>query len=795
MTDLKAFLDMSLESPAAPVVPFTVPTPGAVSHKLTARKGRAKNFRSVGNEFMEVDYQRNNSTLITSDDNGAGKSTLLVWLPIFAIYGDTYDKKEKKGSLVNSINRKDCVVEFEFYTKGSEWKVRRGIKPDIFEIYQQVDDKWMLIESEAAKADYQKYLTNLVGVDQKMMENSIILGKSKFIPFTQMGLPDRRVMVEAIWDLGFFSVMNEDVKAALKAINADLGQLDTAVTLSNNQLTNAREMLEQIVASNAAMQQNVRDTYDSALELLTTLQTDLKSLEEQFSNLAQDYNDAVGKIDALTDKNNAKIQSYKDERFAGLVTRVEELTATYAAESNAAAVAGQKVMDEAQQTLTNKLGERETFEEQKKELTAKLSENDAALAASQALVNEQVKLLSQGDTFKAKFEAERGLYQKNIDDFHSMGTCPTCTQVVSEETKAGVAAKYQVSIDEVEKKLEAINARVADTKAVFDQHTATSAALAEERKPLITAYQDVEASLRHYLESLKPYEQELARARNALAGELAAIEGRGAQAVSQAKADVQKAIDEYVSQVTRDTQDELQALERTGAQIRENQEAMKVRITQHKSRIYDQEATVNALKRKLDEKPQDVTAQEEKIAGLQAELVAAEVARKEKDESRQDHEHLLFFLKDDQSKARIVALYLPFLNSKINEYLEAMNMFLQIDIDDKFDINVLNPDRKGQTIFSLSDGQRSRLNISIMLALRDVANLKASIQCNLLILDEVLENMSERGVQEVTLMLNNKFKQNNLFVITQREQEFQEYFQHNIRFGLRNGMTEVISKE
>lgn len=225
-TDILAKFGNLLKEADAPVeveVPFEVRD--NVTHKLTFRKGRAKNFRSIGNQFMEIDYQRNPATLVTSDDNGAGKSTMLVWLLFFVLYNTTYSKKEKKAGLVNSQSRKECVGEVEFACRGSEWKVRRGIKPDFVEVYQMVDSKWLQIDNEAAKADMNKYIVNLIGVDQKMFENSLVLGKEKFIPFTEMYTADRRAMVETIWDLGFFSLMNEDVKAAIKKANATLDSI------------------------------------------------------------------------------------------------------------------------------------------------------------------------------------------------------------------------------------------------------------------------------------------------------------------------------------------------------------------------------------------------------------------------------------------------------------------------------------------------------------------------------------------------------------------------------------------
>lgn len=155
---------------------------------------------------------------------------------------------------------------------------------------------------------------------------------------------------------------------------------------------------------------------------------------------------------------------------------------------------------------------------------------------------------------------------------------------------------------------------------------------------------------------------------------------------------------------------------------------------------------------------------------------------------------LLNMLEDDGIKSSIVRQYLPFLNFKINEYLDYMNMWVSIELDEEFNIIMNAPDRKGQGIASLSDGQKCRIDIAVLLAWTDIAKLKSSVDSNILILDEILENLSEQGVQDFINMWNEKYQSSdiNLFVISQRKQEFSEYFHDTITYQLIDGFTSIV---
>ena len=153
------------------------------------------------------------------------------------------------------------------------------------------------------------------------------------------------------------------------------------------------------------------------------------------------------------------------------------------------------------------------------------------------------------------------------------------------------------------------------------------------------------------------------------------------------------------------------------------------------------------------------------------------------------HLQLLQILKDDGIKANIVAQYIPFLNQTINKILDKLNLYIQVDIDKEFNVSMFAPSRKGQTIENLSTGQLRRVDLAVLLAWREIAKSKASVDCNVLILDEILENLSASGVDEFMEMWEGIGQDTNMIVISQRGSEFDQYFDKTIQYKLQDDMT------
>lgn len=178
---------------------------------------RWKNFLSTGDQMTEIFLTKTASCLIIGS-NGAGKSTILDAL-CFVLFNKPF-RKINKPQLINSINNKSMLVEVEFTVGTNKYLIRRGVKPNIFEIFE--NDK--LVDQDAANRDYQKYLeTSILKLNFKSFTQVVILGSSTFVPFMQLPAAHRREVIEDLLDINVFSVMN----TLLKDRVTDLKQKDT----------------------------------------------------------------------------------------------------------------------------------------------------------------------------------------------------------------------------------------------------------------------------------------------------------------------------------------------------------------------------------------------------------------------------------------------------------------------------------------------------------------------------------------------------------------------------------------
>ena len=190
------------------------------------KKIRWKNFLSTGNSFTEVQLDRTKSTLIIGD-NGAGKSTILDALT-FGLFGKPF-RNINKTQLINSVNGGGTEVEIEFSIGSKEYIVKRGIKKNFFEIYQ--DDN--LLNQDASVRDYQEYLEKTVlKLNYKSFTQIVILGSSSFVPFMQLRAGDRRAIIEDLLDIEIFSVMNQLLKVRVAQNKEDMGTVDITLGLS-----------------------------------------------------------------------------------------------------------------------------------------------------------------------------------------------------------------------------------------------------------------------------------------------------------------------------------------------------------------------------------------------------------------------------------------------------------------------------------------------------------------------------------------------------------------------------------
>ena len=204
---------------------------------------RWKNFLSTGNNFTEIQLDRNPTTLIIGE-NGAGKSTVLDAL-CFGLFGKPF-RNINKPQLLNSVNNSNCLVEVEFEIGSKKLKVIRGIRPNIFEIY--VNNK--MYNQDANVRDYQKYLEQqILKLNYRSFTQVVILGSSTFIPFMQLKARHRREVVEEILDIQIFSLMNMLLKMKLKEIDSNTKDMEYQYELTEEKIFLHEKYIEDMKAN------------------------------------------------------------------------------------------------------------------------------------------------------------------------------------------------------------------------------------------------------------------------------------------------------------------------------------------------------------------------------------------------------------------------------------------------------------------------------------------------------------------------------------------------------------------
>ena len=201
---------------------------------------RFKNFLSTGNNFTEISLNSHRNNIIVGT-NGAGKSTILDALT-FGLFNKPF-RKINKPQLVNSINCKECSVEIEFSVSKKEYKVIRGMKPNIFEVY--VNGK--MLDQDAAIVDQQKFLEqNILKLNYKSFTQIVVLGSSTFIPFMQLPLASRREIIEDLLDIQVFSIMNTNLKERTKRLVDDMRVTENNIDLVKHKIETQENLIKEL---------------------------------------------------------------------------------------------------------------------------------------------------------------------------------------------------------------------------------------------------------------------------------------------------------------------------------------------------------------------------------------------------------------------------------------------------------------------------------------------------------------------------------------------------------------------
>ena len=272
-----------------------------------------QNFLSTGQHPTTINLNNSSTTLIVGT-NGAGKSTILDALT-FSLYGKSF-RKINKGQLVNSVNDKGCLVNIEFSVNNTDWKVERGIKPNIFKIYRNGEE---LNQSHSA-IDQQKWLEqNVLKMNYKSFTQIVILGSSTFVPFMQLPVSSRREVVEDLLDIKIFSSMNEIIRTKIRMIRDEVKTLELKKESVKDKVDMQKDFIKKIENQSKEDIDSKLNTIDSInLEIEKAFQwgldkdLELNNIREQVTKF-EDSGSRLREFGSIKGKMSQKISTIVNE--------------------------------------------------------------------------------------------------------------------------------------------------------------------------------------------------------------------------------------------------------------------------------------------------------------------------------------------------------------------------------------------------------------------------------------------------------------------------------------------------
>jgi DNA repair exonuclease SbcCD ATPase subunit len=276
------------------------------------KKARAKNFLSIGNHFLEYDLNIDNLTLYRGR-NSHGKS-LLSDILTFTLFKKAY-RSINLPQLVNNVNKKDCVAEVEFKINKTEWMVRRGLNPTIFEVYKN----GKLLDQHSSIIEQQKWFEqNVLKMNYKTFTQIIVLGTSNFVPFMQLSPVDRREIVEELLDIKVFSSMNNIVKENIKNFKDEIKLLKVKEVGLEEKVELQQNFIEQIKEKESTNIQDKKDKIKKYRQCIIDLTKENEKLSEEINNLQDELEEfskassQLKKLVSLKGKISQKVETLKD---------------------------------------------------------------------------------------------------------------------------------------------------------------------------------------------------------------------------------------------------------------------------------------------------------------------------------------------------------------------------------------------------------------------------------------------------------------------------------------------------
>ena len=369
---------------------------------IVFKKISYKNFLSTGNSLNTIDLNRSHTTLVVGK-NGEGKSTMLDAL-CFALFGKPF-RNITKPQLINSINNKHLLTECEFDIGTRKYKIIRGMKPNVFEIWCD----GLMLNQDAAAKDYQKVLEQqILRLNYKTFTQVVILGSASFVPFMQLPAFQRREVIEDILDIRIFSVMNQLLKERAQSVKEETARVEDAIMLAKEKVNAQKKLIQTITEAREDTVSRLEGKIRETLQQISQSQDEQRALQSEVEELVSKTSD---KETIKSDIRKASTTIAKVEsRVASLQEHVSFLqgnTTCPTCEQHIEDEHKQRTIQSTQETITTRESEKDTVQVALEKLNKRL---DDISELNKTLTQKNIELSTVNNTIS--------LLNKYISDFN-----------------------------------------------------------------------------------------------------------------------------------------------------------------------------------------------------------------------------------------------------------------------------------------------------------------------------------------------------------------------------------------
>lgn len=727
-----------------------------MAHNIVLEFG-GKNIFSFGNNEVKLDL-RDKKNILFYGSNGSGKSSMRSILD-WVLFEKT-DKGVKKADVINDINKKECYGYAELICGGKHIKIERGYKPDILNLY--IDNE--LQNENAAKADLQQIILDILGCDYSEYNKLVSISKTNYKSILELSKPERRNFKDNLLGLNSFTRMLNLVKEDIKSIKSNITNREYSVNVLTTQLSGERQSYENelsdIMNSINKLKSDLEEIVErkipslkvQKLQDIQTVKNEIDALKQQDnSDKQRDLLEQISKLETDLQEKQSKLKRLEGITYpvpdTEVMTNLNNIRENYYTEHGKVSLRFSK--------LNNQVKEKEnSIRKCITEKTSKISRIDNDLFN---IKNELCKIKTDGMGIAAK-----------IKETEDRGVCPTCDQTLVNDK---VLSKMKDQLNEgriLYKSTYDIIAPLTNEKtnlrdAINKQEMLLQECLNETNQIESEKYEEIKHLTEQRDKKVKGYEDEL-KERSIIKNNIIILSSEIKSLIGQIQTLKERDVDASKNNNIIRLTEKLEALK--------NKDYL-YEINLQKKYISDQ---INDLQCKnLDNKLSRIKELEEQLTNEKMELDILNDNLKYKT-------YMTTMLDEKGIKSQVVDRYVPFINERVNIYLDKMGFFVNFNLDKNFDETIAVGHTKEKSFNSFSEGERQRIALSTIFAFRDVALAKNFASFNILFLDDMTGHVDDESKDYLLDMINDGLKDVIPIIVNHDYTKFNGHFDTICRF-------------